>query len=92
MNLHDRISNSKIVSKNTSLEDQLKERYFCTWVQGTWTNMNANLDEFSISTRKLKNMEQKNKKTKRDDLATLTSNFDPLGIITPVTLKMEIFL
>ena len=51
---------------------------------------NTSTDEFFISTRKLENTEQA--KTKREVLATLASIFDPLGMITPVTLKMKMFL
>ena len=61
----------------------MKERVTCD-------NMNTNPDKFSILTRKLENMEQE--KTKREALATLTSIFDPFGMITPVTLKMDMFL
>ena len=51
---------------------------------------NTNTDEFSISTKKLENIEQA--KTKREVLANLALIFDPLGMITPVTLKMKLFL
>ena len=51
---------------------------------------NTNTDEFSISTKKLENIEQA--KTKRQVLANLALIFDPLGMITPVTLKMKLFL
>ena len=47
-------------------------------------------DEFSISTKKLGNTEQA--KTKREVLASLAAFFDPLGMTTPVTLKMKLFL
>ena len=64
----------------------MKERV--TKVLGiTW---NTNTDEFSISTKKLENIEQA--KTKRQVLANLALIFDPLGMITPVTLKMKLFL
>ena len=43
-----------------------------------------------MSTKKLENTEQA--KTKLEVLATLASIFDPLGMITPVTLKMKMFL
>ena len=51
---------------------------------------NTNTDEFSISTKKLENIKQT--KTKQKFLATLASIFDPLGMITSVTLKMKLFL
>ena len=86
MNLRDWISNSKFVSENTSPDDLMKERV--TKVLGViW---NRSIDEFSISTKKLENIEQA--KTKREVLAILASIFDPLRMITPVTLKMKLFL
>ena len=85
INLRDWISNSKFVNENTSPDHQMKERV--TKVLGLiW---NTNTDEFSISTKKLKSIEQA--KIKREVLATLASIFDPLGMITPVTLKMKLF-
>ena len=85
INLRDWISNSKFVNENTSPDHQMKERV--TEVLGLiW---NTNTDEFSISTKKLKSIEQA--KIKREVLATLASIFDPLGMITPVTLKMKLF-
>ena len=83
MRLYDRMSYSKIINENTSPHDQMKERL-------TWDNMKTNPDKFSILRRKLENMEQE--KTKREALATLTSIFDPFGMITPVTLKMDMFV
>ena len=86
MNLGDWISNSKFVNENTSPDGLMKERV--TKVLGLiW---NTSTDEFSISTKKLENIEQT--KTKREVLATLASIFDPLGMITPVPLKMKLFL
>ena len=86
MNLRDWIFNSKFVNENASSEDQMKERV--TKVLGL--NWNTNTDELSISTRKLENIEQA--KTKREVLTTLASIFYPLGMITPATLKMKLFL
>ena len=51
---------------------------------------NTNTDEFFISTKKLENIEETKKKKKV--LAALASIFDPLGMITPVNLKMKLFL
>ena len=86
MNLGYWISNSKFVNENTSPDDLMEERV--TKVLGLiW---NTTTDEFSISTKKLENTEQA--KTKLEVLATLASIFDPLGMITPVTLKMKMFL
>ena len=86
MNLRDWIFNSKFAKENTSSEDQMKERV--TKVLGL--NWNTNTDELSISTRKLENIEQA--KTKREVLTTLASTFYTLGMITPATLKMKVFL
>ena len=77
MNLRDWISNSKFVNENTIPDDLMKERV--TKVLGPIWN-----------TKKLENIEQT--KTKREVLATLASIFDPLGMITPVALKMKLFL
>ena len=70
----------------TSPDDQMKERLTNVF-RLIW---NINTDEFSISTRKLENTEQA--KTKREVLASLAAFFDPLGMTTPVTLKMKLFL
>ena len=86
INLRDWIFNSKFVNENASSEDQMKERV--TKVLGL--NWNTNTDELSISTRKLENIEQA--KTKREVLTTLASILYPLGMITPATLKMKLFL
>ena len=86
MNLGYWISNSKFVNENTSPDDLMEERV--TKVLGLiW---NTTTDEFSISTKKLENTEQA--KTKLEVLAILASIFDPLGMITPVKLKMKMFL
>ena len=54
---------------------------------------NPDTDEFYISTKRLENIEQKKKKKGKEKvLATLTSIFNPLGMITPITLKMKLFL
>ena len=86
VNLRDWISNSKFANENTSPDDLMKERV--TKVLGLiW---NATADGFSISTKKLENIEEA--KTKLHVLASLASIFDPLGMKTPVTLKMKLFL
>ena len=54
--------------------------------QGTWTY----LEHEYRPTKKLENIEQA--KRKQEVLATLASIFDPLGMITPVTFKMKLFL
>ena len=78
MNLHDYISNSKFVNENTSLYDHVKERV--PKILGLiW---NTSTDEFSTSTKKIRNIERA--KSKREVLATLASIFDPLGMITPL--------
>ena len=86
MNLRDSISNSKFVNERTSSDDQMKKRV--TKVLGLMWNTSR--DEFSNSTKKNENIEQA--KTKREVLVTLASIFDPLGMITSVTLKMKLFL
>ena len=86
MNLRDSISNSKFVNERTSSDDQMKKRV--TNVLGLMWNTSR--DEFSNSTKKNENIEQA--KTKREVLVTLASIFDPLGMITSVTLKMKLFL
>ena len=86
MNLRDSISNSKFVNERTSSDDQMKKRV--TKVLGLMRNTSR--DEFSNSTKKNENIEQA--KTKREVLVTLASIFDPLGMITSVTLKMKLFL
>ena len=86
MNLRDSISNSKFVNERTSSDDQMKKRV--TNVLGLMWNTSR--DEFSNSTKKNENIEQA--KTNREVLVTLASIFDPLGMITSVTLKMKLFL
>ena len=49
-----------------------------------------NTDKFSIWTKKLENIEQA--KTQQEVQTILASTFDPLGMITPGTLKMKLFL
>ena len=86
ISLPDWISNSKFVNKNTSPDDQIKE--IDTKVLGLiW---HTRTDDFSIPTKKFRNIEQA--RTKREVLATLASIFDLLGMITPVTLKMKLFI
>ena len=86
MNLRDWISNLKFVNENTSPDDQMKDRVTKV-LRLIW---NTNTDEFSITTKKLESIEQV--KSKREVLATLTSIFDLLGMITPATLNMKLFL
>ena len=86
MNLRDSISNSKFVNERTSSDDQMKKRV--TKVLGLMWNTSR--DEFSNSTKKNENIEQA--KTNQEVLVTLASIFDPLGMITSVTLKMKLFL
>ena len=64
----------------------MKERV--TKVLGLIWNVTA--DGFSISTKKLENIEEA--KTKLHVLASLASIFDPLSMKTPVTLQMKLFL
>ena len=86
VNLRDWISNSKFANENTSPDDLMKERV--TKVLGLIWNVTA--DGFSISTKKLENIEEA--KTKLHVLASLASIFDPLSMKTPVTLQMKLFL
>ena len=86
MNLRDWISNSKFVNENISPDDQMKERV--TKVLGLVWNTNA--DELSISTKKLGNIEQAKAKKRSSGCFSLSFGY-PLGI-TPVTLKMKLFL
>ena len=51
---------------------------------------NTNTDELSISTKKLEI--QQPATTKREVLTTLASLYDPLGMLTPFTINMKIFI
>ena len=86
MNLREWITNSKEVNNQIKEEDRMKEQI--TKVLGlVW---NTNTDELSISTKKFEVQEPAT--TKRQVLTTLASIYDPLGMMTPVTVKMKIFL
>ena len=88
MDLRDWISNSEFVNENTIPVDLMKERV--TWTKVLGLIWNTSTDKFSISTKKLENIEQA--KTKQEVLATLASIFNPLRLTTPVTLKMKLLL
>ena len=86
MNLRCWISNSPALNKNFDTEDKLKESI--VKVLGlTW---NTKSDELSISTKKFFN--GNSEETKRGILAKLSSIFDPLGLLSPATLSMKLFV
>ena len=51
---------------------------------------NTNVDKLSISTKKLEI--QQPATTKREVLTTLASLYDPLGMLTPFTINIRIFI
>ena len=51
---------------------------------------NTNADKLSISTKKLEI--QQPATTKGEVLTTLASLYDPLGMLTPFTINMKIFI
>ena len=86
MNLREWTSNSKNMMNQLQDEDKIKEKV--TKVLGlVW---NTNSDELSISTKKFRFAQQDT--TKREVLATIASIYDPLGLMTPATITMKIFL
>ena len=86
MNLQEWLTNSPKVNNQIKPKDQIEERV--TKVLGLVWNTNA--DELSISTRKLKL--QQPATTKREVLTTLAFLYDPLGMLTPFTINMKIFI
>ena len=86
MNLREWLTNSPKVNNQIKPKDQIEERV--TKVLGLVWNTNA--DELSISTKKLKL--QQPATTKREVLTTLASLYDPLGMLTPFTINMKIFI
>ncbi|XP_057296720.1 uncharacterized protein LOC130625638 [Hydractinia symbiolongicarpus] len=86
MNLREWLTNSDKVNKKIDPEDQVKSKI--TKVLGlVW---NTITDELSISTKRINS--DKLGTTKREVLATIASVYDPLGMLTPGTIKMKIFL
>lgn len=86
MNLREWLTNSDEVNKKIDPEDQVKSKI--TKVLGlVW---NTSTDELSISTKRINS--DKPGTTKREVLATIASVYDPLGMLTPGTIKMKIFL
>jgi len=86
MNLRDWLSNSDAVNNKIKAEDRLNES-FVKVLGLRWNTLKDNLyvsmkkfDEFGEAT------------TKRQILAMMASIFDPLGLLTPSTLKMKIFI
>ena len=86
MNLREWLTNSAKVINQIKPKDQIEERV--TKVLGLVWNTNA--DELSISTKKLEI--QQPATTKREVLTTLASLYDPLGMLTPFTINMKIFI
>ena len=86
MNLREWLTNSPKVINQIKPKDQIEERV--TKVLGLVWNTNA--DELSISTKKLEI--QQPATTKREVLTTLASLYDPLGMLTPFTINMKIFI
>ena len=86
MNLREWITNSKEVNSQIAPEDQIDAKV--TKVLGlVW---NTNTDELSISTKRFNQV--KGEVTKRNILATIASIYDPLGMLTPATIRLKIFL
>ena len=86
MNLREWLTNSPKVNNQIKPKNQIKERV--TKVPGLVWNKNA--DQLSISTKKLEI--QQPETTKRVVLSTLASIYDPLGLLTPFTSNMKIFI
>ena len=86
MNLRDWLSNSQELNCNFREEDKMKEKI--TKVLGLlW---NVKFDVLSIPTKKFIDMQMAT--TKREVLIAIASIFDPLGLLTPATLPMKLFL
>ena len=86
MNLREWKTNSQEVNDQIKAEDKMAERI--TKVLGLVWNTNA--DDLSISTKIIQNLAPAT--TKREVLTTIASIYDPLGMMTPATINMKIFL
>ena len=86
MNLREWLTNSPKINNQIKPKDQIEERV--TKVLGLVWNTNA--DELSISTKKLEI--QQPATTKREVLTTLAPIYNPLGMLTPFTINMKIFI
>ena len=86
MNLRDWLSNSQELNCNFREDDKMEEKI--TKVLGLiW---NVKLDTLSIPTKTFIDMQMAT--TKRAVLTAIASIFDPLGLLTPATLHMKLFL
>ena len=85
MNLRDWKSNSEKLNKSFQ-ENEIKG----TVIKVLGLQWNAQSDELAISTEKFERRETAT--TKRQVLTTIASLFDPLGYLTPATMKMKLFL
>ena len=86
MNLRDWNSNSPELNRNIAGQDRMKETITKVLVLqwGTIT------DQLTVNTKKIDN--SMTATTKRQVLTTIASLFDPLGYLTPATIKMRLFL
>ena len=86
MNLRDWNSNSHELNKNIAEQDRMKETI--TKVLGLqWDTIT---DQLMVNTKKFDS--SMTATTKRQVLTTIALLFDPLGYLTPATVKMRIFL
>ena len=86
MNIRDWKSNDKEVNNSIPDSDQMKG----TVIKVLGLNWNTENDNLSISAAKF--MKIAPATTKRQVLTTIASLFDPLGYLSPATMKMRLFL
>ena len=86
MNLWEWLSNSNAVNNKIKPDDRLNESF----VKVLGLRWNTLKDDLYVSMKKFDEFGETT--TKRKILAMMASIFDPLGLITPSTIEMKIFL
>ncbi|XP_057311105.1 uncharacterized protein LOC130648966 [Hydractinia symbiolongicarpus] len=86
MNIRDWKSNSTTVNNAFPENDRLEG----TMIKVLGLQWNTENDQLMITTEKFKNLSPAT--TKRQVLTTIASLFDPLGYLSPSTIKMRLFL
>ena len=86
MNLRDWNSNSPELNRNIAGQDHMKET-ITKVLRLQWDTIT---DQLMVNAKKIDN--SMTATTKRQVLITIASLFDPLGYLTPATIKMRLFL